>query len=183
MSLLPYLVNQLFDEIDTPILYDQNFGLGLNPTLEAGPRLMQIPLHSGYLRPWRHLASGNSGTSSLQNTKDNFQVSLDVQQFKPEEVSVKLQGDYLVVEGKHEERQDKHGFISRQFQRRYKLPENVDQDKIKSNISSDGVLTLMAPKKPESTTGERKIPIEKTNQPALKQAPSTRSEKQETMES
>ncbi|XP_075221781.1 protein lethal(2)essential for life-like [Lycorma delicatula] len=179
MSLLPYLVNELLDEVNSP-LYDQHFGLGLRPSTDV-PRLLQVPLYSGYIRPWRHLTSAGSGVSSLQNSKDDFKINLDVQQFKPEEVSVKLQGDYLVVEAKHEERQDKHGFISRQFQRRYKLPENVDHEKIKSQLSSDGVLTLIAPKKPEESIDGRAIPVEQTNQPAVKQT--QESEKQQMMES
>lgn len=75
------------------------------------------------------------------------QVNLDVQQFKPEEINVKVVDDHLVVEGKHEERQDKHGYISRQFTRRYKLPENVELESLKSTLSSDGILAITAPKK------------------------------------
>ncbi|XP_075237097.1 protein lethal(2)essential for life-like [Lycorma delicatula] len=171
-SLLPLLVSELLDEYNNPVpsLYDQHFGLGLHPNVEMSqPRLMHVPLYSGYLRPWRQGPSGNSGVSSIVNSENDFRVSLDVQQFKPEEITVKLQDDFLVVDAKHEERQDKHGFISRHFTRRYKLPENVDTDQIKSNLSSDGVLTLTAPKKVESKPGERSIPIERTNQPALKQ--------------
>lgn len=52
-----------------------------------------------------------------------------------------------MVEGKHEERQDKHGYISRQFTRRYKLPPNVNLEAVKSSLSSDGVLSIAAPKK------------------------------------
>lgn len=77
-------------------------------------------------------------------------MNLDVQQFKPEEIDVKIVDDYLVVEAKHEERADKHGFISRQFTRRYKLSENLDLDAIKSTISSDGILLITAPKKVRS---------------------------------
>lgn len=181
MALLPVLLSDLLDEVNNRPLYDQHFGLGLNPGLDILPRLSQVPLYSGYLRPWRHLATGDSGVSAVESTKNDFKVSLDVQQFKPEEVSVKLQGDYLVVEGKHEERKDQHGFISRQFQRRYKLPENVELDKIKSTLSSDGVLTLVAPKKIESPAGEKTIPIEKTNKPAIKQQAKAEG-KQEKME-
>lgn len=76
-----------------------------------------------------------------------MQVNLDVQQFKPEEINVKVVDDYLVVEGKHEEKQDKHGYISRQFTRRYKLPENVNLEAIQSSLSSDGILSIAAPKK------------------------------------
>ena len=47
----------------------------------------------------------------------SLQVNLDVQQFKPEELTVKVADKFLVVEGKHEERSDEHGFVSRQFTR------------------------------------------------------------------
>ena len=60
---------------------------------------------------------------------------------------MKVVDDYLVVEGKHEEREDKHGFISRQFTRKYKLPQNINVEKIASNLSSDGILSITAPKK------------------------------------
>lgn len=72
---------------------------------------------------------------------------MDVQQFKPEEINVKTAGDYITVEAKHEERSDEHGFVSRQFTRRYLVPQDVNKDAITSTLSSDGVLTIHAPKK------------------------------------
>ena len=69
-----------------------------------------------------------------------FQVNLDVQQFRPEEVTVKVSDNFLVVEGKHDERGDEHGYISRHFIRRYRLPENVNPDAITSSLSSDCLL-------------------------------------------
>jgi len=58
-----------------------------------------------------------------------------------------VQGNAVVVEGKHEERADDHGYISRHFVRRYVLPEQYDFEQINSSLSSDGVLTISAPKK------------------------------------
>ncbi|MCH1922748.1 small heat shock protein, partial [Shewanella sp. A3A] len=84
------------------------------------------------------------GISTISSDKTEFKINLDVQQFKPEELKVKVVDDHLVIEGKHEERTDEHGFISRQFTRRYKIPKDVDQEAIESNLSSDGVLTLKA---------------------------------------
>jgi len=72
------------------------------------------------------------------------QVNLDVQQFKPEEIAVKVVDNSIVVEGKHEERKDDHGFVSRSFTRRYVLPENIDSATIQSSLSSDGVLQISA---------------------------------------
>lgn len=77
--------------------------------------------------------------------KDGFQVNVDVQQFKPYEVTVRTLDNSVVIEGKHEERQDNHGFVSRQFCRRYTLPSGYDANKITSSLSSDGILTIKAP--------------------------------------
>uniref|UniRef100_A0A171B2D1 Alpha-crystallin a chain-like protein n=1 Tax=Triatoma infestans TaxID=30076 RepID=A0A171B2D1_TRIIF len=173
MSLLPLLINDLLEEYRKPTLedlYDQHFGLGLLNDDILRPRsvMMSVPLRSGYLRPWRNMAAGDSGVSAVQSDKNEFRVNLDVQQFKPEELKVKVVDDFLVVEGKHDERSDQHGFISRQFTRRYKIPENVDKTALVSNLSSDGVLTLKAPKITSPEKEAREIPITQTNAPASK---------------
>nr|AHE77371.1 small heat shock protein [Lissorhoptrus oryzophilus] len=102
--------------------------------------------------------------NSITLDKDQFQANIDVQQFKPGEITVKLTDDNTVtVEGKHEEKQDEHGFISRHFVRRYVLPEDCDVKKVQSKLSSDGVLSISAPKKPESKKDDYKqIPITMT---------------------
>jgi crystallin alpha B len=144
MSFLRYA----FDDFNRPLnLFDQHFGLGLLNDDLYQPLVSPVMLGSGYYRPWRHLSRQQSGTSSLQSDKSGFKVSLDVQQFQPDEVSVKNVDGGVVVEGKHEEKQDAHGYISRHFVRRYVLPENVDADKIECKLSSDGVLTITAPNK------------------------------------
>lgn len=156
--LLPYLLEGSINDVSRPTIYDQHFGLGLSD--------FSMPLRSGYLRPWRFSPAEESGLSHVINDKDSFKVNLDVQQFKPEELGVKVVDRFLVVEGKHEERGDEHGYISRQFIRRYRLPDDVDENAISSTLSSDGVLQLTALKKPtEESENERKIPITQTNQP------------------
>jgi len=79
-------------------------------------------------------------------------VSLDVKEYKPEEITVKNVENVITVEGKHEEKQDEHGYISRHFVRRYVLPKDVDIDHCKVSLSSDGVLNLHVPKKVRITT-------------------------------
>jgi crystallin alpha B len=39
-------------------------------------------------------------------------------------------------------------FVSRQFVRKYSLPEGCQPEQVSSNLSSDGVLLITAPKKP-----------------------------------
>ncbi|XP_036340986.1 heat shock protein 23-like isoform X2 [Rhagoletis pomonella] len=95
--------------------------------------------------------------------KDGFQASMDVQQFKPSELSVKVVDNQVVVEGKHEERADDHGYISRHFVRRYALPKGFDAGKVVSTLSSDGVLTVSVPKPAiEDKSNERVIQIQQT---------------------
>lgn len=90
-------------------------------------------------------------------------MCLDVQQFTPSEVNVKVMDQFIIVEGKHEERADDLGLISRQFTRRYALPKGYNMNDVVSTLSSDGVLTIKAP--PVSKTPELKekvIPIQIT---------------------
>lgn len=101
-------------------------------------------------------------------------MTLDVQQFHPEEIKVKVVGKNVIIEGKHEEKEDEHGWISRQFTRKYLVPEQCDIDQLSSSLSSDGVLIISAPRKqlPEEEKKERVIQIEHTGQPAIKDASS-----------
>ena len=151
MSFFP-LLYELLDDSRRPTIgdmYDQHFGIGLlnNEILQPTKTFLVNPLRSGYLRPWRNVAIGKSGISSIHSDKDGLKINLDVQQFKPEDLKVTVTNGYIVVDGKHEERQDKHGFVSRQFTRKYKLPDNIDDTALESLLSSDGVLTLLAPVK------------------------------------
>ena len=48
-------------------------------------------------------------------TFDRFrQMCVDVGHFKPSEITVKTTDDNIIVHGKHEERNDQHGFVSRE---------------------------------------------------------------------
>ncbi|EMP29866.1 Alpha-crystallin B chain [Chelonia mydas] len=79
--------------------------------------------------------------------KDRFSVLLDVKHFSPEELSVKVVGDYVEVHAKHEERPDEHGYIS--------------------PLSPDGILSITAPTKPEGKAQERTVPITCQQSPAI----------------
>nr|AAX46397.1 heat shock 27kDa protein 1 [Bos taurus] len=51
----------------------------------------------------------SSGVSEIQQTADRWRVSLDVNHFAPEELTVKTKDGVVEITGKHEERQDEHG--------------------------------------------------------------------------
>ncbi|KAG6443653.1 hypothetical protein O3G_MSEX002946 [Manduca sexta] len=167
MSLLPYILGYDMPRVRhshwPSRLLDQDFGLALTP--DSLLTAVTSPLISeDYYRPWRQLAAATRDIgSSIKADKDKFQVNLDVQHFAPEEITVKTADGYIVVEGKHEEKKDEHGYISRQFVRRYALPEGCTPETVESKLSSDGVLSVTAPRKvPEAVQGERKVPITQT---------------------
>nr|XP_026486086.1 alpha-crystallin B chain-like [Vanessa tameamea] len=159
MSFAPFLFN--YDMPRWPKrLPDQNFGLTLSPEdlfTASTPIVPRYPV-------WWPKDTG----SSIKLEKDKWQINVDVQHFAPSEITVKTVNGYIVVEGKHEEKQDEHGFISRQFVRRFKIPEDTDSDAIESRLSSDGVLTVLASRK-ETSQGERNVPITHTG-PVRKEA-------------
>uniref|UniRef100_A0A8C0UAE3 Heat shock protein family B (small) member 1 n=1 Tax=Cyanistes caeruleus TaxID=156563 RepID=A0A8C0UAE3_CYACU len=55
----------------------------------------------------------SSGISEIRQTADSWKVTLDVNHFAPEELVVKTKDNIVEITGKHEEKQDEHGFISR----------------------------------------------------------------------
>ncbi|NXM64208.1 HSPB1 protein, partial [Illadopsis cleaveri] len=61
----------------------------------------------------------SSGISEIRQTADSWKVTLDVNHFAPEELVVKTKDNIVEITGKHEEKQDEHGFISRCFTRKY----------------------------------------------------------------
>uniref|UniRef100_A0A914WZ16 SHSP domain-containing protein n=1 Tax=Plectus sambesii TaxID=2011161 RepID=A0A914WZ16_9BILA len=96
---------------------------------------------------------------SVQDEKDKFAVSIDVQHFAPNEVKVTTSGRQLVIEGKHEEKSDEHGQIQRHFIRKYALPKEVNVKNVVSHLSKEGVLTVSAPKNTIEGPTVRTIPI------------------------
>ncbi|XP_059479752.1 protein lethal(2)essential for life-like [Neocloeon triangulifer] len=170
MSMVPMMFRDWWDDFELPRsrLWDNsNFGLGLH-------RDDLFRAHNSMLRPWTRRQQSaivhpiQTETANADNSV--YSTVLDVSQFTPAELSVKVQGNAVVVEGKHEERADDHGYISRHFVRRYVLPEQYDLDQVNSSLSSDGVLTISAPKKCLPGSGERVVLIQQTGVPAVKSA-------------
>lgn len=178
MSLVPLIFSDWWEDLDRPHhLLDQNFGLGVHPEQLPTPQKLEMyylqpqkRCPANYIRPWAELLrQGDKGVSTVEADKDKFQVTLDVQQFKPEEIDVKVVDKYVVISAKHEEKRDEHGWISRQFTRKYLIPEQCDIQQVISKLSSDGVLTIMAPRKEDpKSKNERVIKVEFTGKPALK---------------
>ncbi|XP_063707393.1 heat shock protein 27-like [Culicoides brevitarsis] len=149
MSIIPHILRQ------EPAIYDTHFGQIIHPDMMKDIFMAPHKLRS------LHLADqvGDKSPLSLL-TKDGFQVCLDVQQFEPKEITVKAVDNQIIVEGKHEEKDDHHGSISRHFVRKYTLPKDIDIADLHTTLSSDGILTLKAHKKAEGNA--KIVPIQQT---------------------
>ena len=175
-----------WERIERPSrLLDQHFGMGLKKD-DLLSSISSFPstslFRNSYFRPWRASLARQESSSTINLTKEKFEVILDVQQFTPDEITVKASNNTVVVEGKHEEKQDEHGFISRQFTRRYILPTGYEVNDLVSTLSSDGVLTVTAPKRPPPNAGERIVPITKTGPAKQPEAASSKPEQQQPRE-
>uniref|UniRef100_A0A3B3DHZ8 Heat shock protein beta-1-like n=1 Tax=Oryzias melastigma TaxID=30732 RepID=A0A3B3DHZ8_ORYME len=131
--------------------------VGLPPSLERGdPRWTDAdPFQRSFCSGFLH------GTVHRPSLKvDTWGVSMDVAHFSPSEISLTVRDGFLEVRGNHEEKPDQHGFISRCFTRKYRLPAEVDAAKIVSSLSVDGILTVEAPVPETSVPAAFLIPIQ-----------------------
>lgn len=82
----------------------------------------------------------------VQPAGDNksFQVAFNVSDFKPEEVSVKVDGGVVTVDASHEETSDK-ACSSYRLLRKFTLPEHVNPDHVTSRLTQEGQLMIEAP--------------------------------------
>ncbi|XP_063067446.1 heat shock protein beta-1-like [Engraulis encrasicolus] len=85
-----------------------------------------------------------TGPSEVRQADGSWRVSLEVNQFTPDDIKVKTKDGYLEITGKHEERQDSQGLVARSFNRKYKLPVDVDVEAVICSLSPGGVLSVEA---------------------------------------
>ncbi|KAA0202287.1 hypothetical protein HAZT_HAZT005719 [Hyalella azteca] len=103
------------------ILGTANFGGGLFPddtnagTSSLYHRSRRGPVHK-------------SGVSTVNTSLEKFSISIEVPQFTPDELKVRVsqEGQLLEVEGKHEERADEHGTVARHFVRSVQVKVKVE---------------------------------------------------------
>jgi HSP20 family molecular chaperone IbpA len=102
--------------------------------------------------------NGKVDNVSEPGQKPQYQVILDIQHFRPDEITAtgrfslneKSEPSTIIIQGKHEGKVDPahNGIVSRHFTRKYKVPSNVQLDQIQCNMSSDGILQIVLPEIP-----------------------------------
>lgn len=98
----------------------------------------------------------------LADQGEKFCVRLDVKHYRPDEITVKVDGQTMTITGKHRN-EIENGYEACEFQRKYTIPEHIDTHTLTSNISQDGILTIEAAKKISLKEGETEDSEEKEN--------------------
>lgn len=119
----------------------------------------------------------NAGrTTEIVNSDKEFKINLHVEDYKPEELNVKVVRDrFLVVEGKKKEQRESEGdkgfvtgIVANEFTRSFVLPKEVDVQNVRSNLTKEGILMIQVPKvERNAIKHERQIAIEHGGQIAV----------------
>merc|ERR1712110_719755 len=108
------------------------------------------------------MTKANDEVIKVKDDETKFEVTLDVSEYKPEELKVTTVNNTLAIEGKHENKTaastaSGSSHVMRQFSRKWTLPSNCNPNEVASNLSSDGILMITAPKKALAN----QVPIQK----------------------
>merc|ERR1712062_50643 len=90
------------------------------------------------LRPSLYQPDGRGSVLLKVKEGDEYKLALNMQQYSPEDITIKLNGQELTIEAAS------HG---EKFNQKHIIPDNINLDEMSSSFSSDGVLVVKAPKK------------------------------------
>jgi len=96
----------------------------------------------------------NEAAHNLQVScsNDKFMIQLELPGFQPEDFSLKTKDNVIVLEAVHEGKTEGES-TSRKFVKEFKVPEGVVQEQLQSSYSSEGILTIYAPRKINAPEG------------------------------
>ncbi|XP_074474288.1 heat shock protein 30-like [Sebastes fasciatus] len=107
---------------------------------------------------------------SYQLEKDGkpFGLTLDIQGFSPEELSVKQVGRKLRVSGKTEKKQEdgkgSYSYRRQEFRQEFDLPEGPDPEAVTCYLAPDGKLHIQAANAPCVEEAERELTIKRSSE-------------------
>lgn len=121
-----------------------------------------------YMWPWNQLfrvaaALDMDNMEEPQQTSDDkmLKIKLHVKSFKPEELSVKVKGRNIIVEGKQNASNDHLHFLTSHFVQRFVLPPGSEPEEVTAVFNSHkSVLLVLVPRHEVPPPVERIVPIE-----------------------
>ncbi|XP_037607890.1 heat shock protein beta-11 [Sebastes umbrosus] len=104
----------------------------------------------------------------LEKEGEPFGLTLDIQGFSPEELSVKQVGRKLRVSGKTEKKQEdgkgSYSYRRREFRQEFDLPEGPNPEAITCYLAPDGKLHIQAANAPCVEEAERELTIKRSSE-------------------
>ncbi|CAH2102016.1 unnamed protein product [Euphydryas editha] len=103
---------------------------------------------------------------------DKFPIIFNVKNYKKENLKVKVNNDFIFIQGSQEAKQDDHDLFASNFFHTYSLPVNASASDVTATLTSDGFLVVDAPlngngeKTKESV--DRVVPIVESSEPLKK---------------
>ncbi|XP_032220200.2 heat shock protein 27 [Nematostella vectensis] len=92
----------------------------------------------------------------MANNENKLEIAkLDVREYRPEEISFKVENGVVKVQGRHVN-EGPFGFELKEFRRTFTLPEGVEASNVKTRISNHGQLHIEAMKALPEPDGAKK---------------------------
>ncbi|XP_064605303.1 uncharacterized protein LOC135470353 isoform X2 [Liolophura sinensis] len=100
-------------------------------------------------------------TAAVEPENRLFEIHVDMKNFNPDSIEVKLNGNTLTISGKQEDKDEATGKVvsSRAVYRRFVIPDYVNCDLLTSSLDSQGLMIISAPYKSAEDLAEKVIPI------------------------
>ncbi|XP_051979674.1 heat shock protein beta-8-like [Xyrauchen texanus] len=107
-------------------------------------------------------------SAPLTNPDEPWKVCVNVHSFKPEELNIKTKDGFVEVSGKHEEKQDEGGIVTKNFTKKIQIPAYVDPLTVFASMSPEGVLIIEARQTPPYYLYSSETPAESMEEPEAK---------------
>lgn len=98
----------------------------------------------------------------IESDDEKFRVIVNVKDYNLSDLKVKVKGDFILVQGSHEAKQDDHDVFASQFVHTYSLPINASASDVTAKLTSDKYLIITAPLNgaaEEEKAVDREVPI------------------------
>lgn len=116
--------------------------------------------------PWNRAGNGNMPAANLRENDKEFAIDLAVPGMKRDDFEIEMENNILSISCQKEENinEEKEGYKRREynysaFSRSFRLPEEVNSDKIKAQYDN-GVLHITVPKAKETVHKKKRINVE-----------------------
>ena len=86
----------------------------------------------------------------MQLKNGKFSIEVDIQDFEPEDIDIKVQGDSIILAGRREIKRGSSSSV-RQFNQKFEIPTGLDVSALTTEMTSEGMLVISAPQLEDQT--------------------------------